>query len=205
MKKWSRRKRWLVGIASSLAFVLLFAAVGVYAIGYVNLFRAHEHCSKGLGLALRQYAADHAGQYPHHTNGFGDALLELVKSGALPDVHWITAPGDDGRMFRECLTNNLDVPEAKCTRIYVQGLSEANIGDRVAIAFDKYPTPGGDHFRRPWGRPQRDVVMSDGTVEFIYEVAWPRFAREQIEQLVKLGLSRSELEALFGMQSQSNP
>jgi hypothetical protein len=200
MKKWSRKKRWLVGMVTSLGCLPLLWFGGAFAIGYFNLFHAHEHCSKGLGLALRIYSGDHEGNFPYHTNGFGDALLLLLKEDMVTDPRTLTAPGDDGRMFKECRSKGLDVDETKCSRIYIQGLSETKIGEySVAIVFDAYPTPGGDHFRRPWGEPTRDVVMADGSVEFVYEKNWPRFATNQIERLAKLGLNRDELEKLFGI------
>ena len=205
MKKWSRRTKWFLGIGAGFGALFLLFFGSLFLIGYFNLFHAHEHCSKVLGSALLMYAHDHEGQYPYHTNGFGDALLLLVKGGELPDVHWITAPGDDGTMYRRCLTNSLDVPENQCTRIYIQGLSESNAADRVALVFDKYPTPGGDHFRHPWREPTRDVVMSDHFVEWISEKRWPAFAREQIAKLVKLGFEQPELESLFAVQTQQSP
>jgi hypothetical protein len=204
MKTWSRKKRWLVGVTTALVFLLLACIGGLLAVGYFNIFHAHEHCSKGLSLDLRQYAMDHFGQFPHHTNGFGDALLLLVTDGVSPDVRAITAPGDDGTIFKECLAKGLNVPEEKCSRIYIQGLAETNAYDGVALAFDGYPTPGGDHFRRPWGDPTRDVVMADGSVQFIHENRWPAFAQDQIERLALLGFKRDELEKLFGVRSKES-
>lgn len=199
MITWSRKKRWLLGLAVSLGLLLL-AAVGAFlVIGNFNLFRAHQHCSKGLGLLLRQYASTHYGNYQVHSNGFGDALLLLIKDDDHANVRLLVAPGDDGKMLLECLEKHLDVPEAECSRIYIQGLSEKNADDGVALVFDTYPTPGGDHFRRPWGKPIRDVVMADGSVEFIPEKRWPAFAHDQIERLVRLGHERSGLEKLYGV------
>jgi hypothetical protein len=199
MKDWLK-KRWQLLLAVLIVLPLLTFA-GLFLIGIFNVFHAHEHCSKVASSAFSMYASDHEGRYPFHTNGFGDALLLLVKEGQLPDPRWITAPGDDGKVYKDCLQKGSNVPEEKCTRIYIQGLSETNAYDDVVMMFDKYPTPGGDHFRRPWGTPIRDVVMSDGRVQFISEERWPTFASEQIERLVKLGFQRQELEKLFNVQS----
>lgn len=201
MKSRSHRKRWFLGLTVSLVLLLLAAGGAFLVIGHFNLFRAHQHCSKGLGLLLRQYASTHYGNYPVHSNGFGDALLLLIKDDDHDDVRHLVAPGDDGKMLLECLAKHLDVPEEKCSRIYIQELSEKNADDGVALVFDAYPTPGGDHFRRPWGEPIRDVVMADGSVEFIPEERWPAFAQDQIERLVRLGHGRSELEKLYGVKS----
>jgi len=200
MKRWSRMIRSLFALAAGLAF--LFVA-SVLVVRCFNPFHAHEHCSKATGLAFGEYSNAHEGKYPFHTNGFGDALLLLLKEGyATPNL--LTAPGDDGKMFKEYLEKGLDVPEEKCTRIYIQGLSDPKEGDvSVMMMFDKYPTRGGDHFRSPWGRPTRDVIMNDGSVEFVSEERWPAFAKEQIELLVKLGFKRPELEKLVGLPVES--
>lgn len=203
MKKWSCKKRWLVGVVASLCALPVLWFGCVFAIGYFNLFHAHEHCSKILSAGLQLYAEDHHGKFPYHTNGFGDALLLLLKEEIETEPRILTAPGDEGGIFKACLANGANVDETKCTRIYIQGLSRTEIGESpVAMVFDAYPTPGGDHFRRPWGEPTRDVVMTDGIVEFIREKNWPGFATNQIERLVKLGLKRSDLEKLFGVDSQ---
>ncbi len=180
----------------------MLAYAGLFVIGMFNIFHAHEHCSKVAGSALRLYADEHDGKYPFHTNGFGDAILLVLKDDPHNDVRLFTAPGDDGKMLKECLEEGLDVPEEKCTRIYIQGLSETNALDDVVVMFDKYPTRGGDHFRRPWGPLIRDVIMVDGFVKFMPEERWPVFAKEQIERLVKLGFKRPELEKLFNIRSQ---
>ena len=202
MKEWMKKRWWL--LLTALIVLPLLAYAGLFLIGMFNLFHAHEHCSKGTGLALRSYASDHEGRYPFHTNGFGDAILLVLKENPSEDVRLFTAPGDDGGMLKNCLEKGLDVPEEECTRIYIQGLSETNAQDQVVMMFDKYPTRGGDHFRRPWGPLIRDVIMSDGFVRFMPEKRWPAFAREQIELLVKLGFNRPELERLFNVQSRAS-
>jgi hypothetical protein len=158
-------------------------------------FPAHEHCIKGTGLSLRCYALDHYGKFPFHTNGFGDAILVLLKELDEP-VGEFTAPGDDGSLYKECLKTGAHMPEERCTRAYVQGLSETN-NYQIALVFDRYPTRGGDHFRRPWGPLLREVAMLDGSMEVIHEEKWPEFRRKQIDLLVAEGISRAQAEKLY--------
>ena len=200
MKQWLK-KRWRLLLIAVVALPFLVYG-GLFAIGRFNLFHAHEHCSKIAGSAFSLYASEHEGKYPSHTNGFGDALLLLLKE-KYTDVRFVTAPGDDGRVLTECLAKGLDVPEDKCSRVYLQGLSEDDENGSVPMMFDRYPTRGGDHFRSPGGTPMRDVVMCGGWVEFITEARWPVFANEQIERLVSRGFKRAELQKLFGVQSKS--
>lgn len=197
MRQWSTKKKVLALVGLSLCTWV------AATMSWSHFYPAHQHCSKALAAALMRYAQDHQGRYPSHTNGFGDALLLLVKTGDA-DVSLLVAPGDDGRIYNEFLTNGQNVPEENCTRIYIQGLTDSLQCD-VAMMFDKRPTRGGDHFRSPWGTPMRDVVMSSGLVKFIPEKRWPIFASEQIEELVKLDLNRAELERLFGIKSEGIP
>lgn len=201
MKKWPWKRSWKKAIGALVILLLLWYG-GIFAIGYFNVFGAHQHCSKGLSLSLRQYASDNNGKFPFHTNGFGDALLLLLKEDYVVNARTLTAPGDDGTWFNLALTSQTDVDESRCSRIYIQGLSEAETAKyAVALVFDAYPTRGGDHGRRPWGNPIRDIVWSDGSADSIHENSWPTFATNQIELLVKLGLDRSEMEQLYGVDS----
>jgi len=188
----SRKWRWVIGGVVGLAG--LFVAF-MFAMAFLNPFHRHEHCIRQTGLGFRLYANDHHGEYPFHPNGFGDALLLLVRSNHTY-VAMITAPGDDGHYFEECLKTGADVPEARCSRVYVQGLREAS-NPQLAMVFDRRPTRGGDHWRRPWGPLMRDVCLADGSVLFLNESGWPAFAKQQIELLVQEGFSRTEAERLY--------
>jgi hypothetical protein len=139
------------------------------------------------------YEGDHHGQLPFDTNGFGDALMLLVKSGTAGEEQerWsvLTGVGDDGGVFRAALASGAHIPEEKCSRIYVQGLAETN-DHNIAILFDRYSTPGGDHFRRPWGPMVREVCLLDGFMQIVAETNWAQFSSNQIELLVANGITR---------------
>ena len=74
------------------------------------------------------------------------------------------------------------IPEEKCSRVYVQGLCETN-SPEIAILFDRYSTPGGDHFHSPWRPLVREVCMLDGSMQVIRETNWAQFSSSQIELL----------------------
>lgn len=165
------------------------------------LFQSHRHCIQVAGSALRLYADDHEGRYPYDTNGYGAALLTLLKGDILGGTNSfhvgpITAPGDRGSVFTNALIHNVVVPESSCTRVYVQGLSESN-NPELAILFDKYPTRGGDHFRRPWGPLQREVIFVMSGFKVIDEADWPKFAQRQIQLLIAEGFSRERAMELY--------
>jgi hypothetical protein len=136
------------------------------------------------------YSGKHEGSFPFSTNGFGDALLQLVDTNYLFELMMICGPGDDGHIFRETLTNRSIVPEEKCSRVYIQGLSESN-DPRICILFDRNSCRGGDHFRSPWGHRVREVCLLDGTMEVVPDEKWPEFSRQQIDLLVDAGFSRT--------------
>src|SRR5687767_6042384 len=119
--------------------VALFAAVAL-TVGVTLLIRPialtealfqHNHCIKILDGALQQYASEHNGQFPTHTNGYGDALLLLHHFQP-----FFSGPGYSEDVFRKALMSGGDVPESQCGRVYVQGLRESS-NPEIAIVFDK--------------------------------------------------------------------
>ena len=136
------------------------------------------------------YAGEHYGQLPFSTNGFGNALLELVDTNYLAEIKLICGPGDDGHIFLEALKNNSIVPEEKCSRVYIQGLSDAN-DPQICILFDRNSCPGGDHFRSPWGHRVREACLLDGSMQIIRDEDWPEFSKKQVELLVAAGFIKT--------------
>ncbi len=141
-------------------------------------------------MAFRFYAQAHGGMLPFHTNGFGDALLLLVKEGHAPSVAYICGPGDDGSVLSNALARGLHMPEEECTRVYIQGLSETN-DPSLCILFDRRSVPGGDHFYG-MGKPLREACMLDGGMETILDQRWPEFCRKQVDLLVAAGWTREK-------------
>ncbi len=189
----TRRKKWVIWGSLILLPVLLISAY--ICMGVFNVFHAHKHCIKQAGSALLMYAEEHHGNFPSDTNGSGNALLLLVRGGYLGDTNGqysigpITGPGDDGRIFRETLQTGAAIPEQKCSRIYIQGLSRNN-NPEIAILWDKKSSPGGDHWHRPWGPLLREVSLLDGSMQVIAEKDWAAFASNQVELLVRDGIAR---------------
>ena len=168
----------------------LIAVVGCLgAVWLHHLKKVHQHCMKIAGMTFLQFADEHGGAFPYHTNGFGDALLLLVKDSP-QDIRFICGPGDDGHVFSNALAQGQDVPESQCSRVYVQGLSETN-DPRLCILFDRRSVPGGDHFYG-WGKRVREACMLDGFMETVPDGRWAEFSRQQVELLVAAGFQREK-------------
>ncbi len=108
-------------MVSGVSFLGLVVGLGIAIVHHWG--KVHQHCIKAAGIALWTYAEDHGGAFPYNTNGFGDALLLLVK-GDYGQLSVFCGPGDDGHVLSNALTNGLHVPEEACTRVYVQGFEE---------------------------------------------------------------------------------
>jgi hypothetical protein len=192
----SKHRRWIRWLAALTVLALLMAG-GLVGFMALSMRYTHQHCMKGATLGLRIYANDHGGKFPYHTNGFGDALL-LFATGTneYATIALITGPGDDGETYKAAMKNHTDVPEAKCSRVYVQGLSETN-HPVIAIIFDRRSVRGGDHFRSPFRDYVREVGLLDGSMQVISDRRWPEFSRNQIELLVQAGIPRAAAEEYY--------
>src|SRR5215510_15404800 len=138
-----RRKLLRLFIAGLMAITLLgvvgFVYVKTHPVVFNESFLGHAHCIAAAGSTLSLYANKHEGRFPFHTNGFGDALILLLRWTGDLNPYFITGANDDGRIFRNALVNGTDVREELCSRIYIQGLAQSNDG-RIAILFDKRPS-----------------------------------------------------------------
>jgi len=182
----TRTKIILISVLLLLGSIVGLATTWLW---YLNHY-VHQHCIVQTGLAFRMYEEDHYGRFPFNTNGFGNALLELVETNNLDVIRTICGPDDDGHLFREALTNHSVIPEEQCSRVYVQGLSETN-DPRICVLFDRNSCRGGDHFRSPWGRRLREACFLDGSWQPIPDEKWPEFSQHQVELLITAGFSRT--------------
>jgi hypothetical protein len=195
----SRWPRWCSAVGLSLLLIAVGAVLYVrtHPLVFNESFWEHSHCIAQVGMALRLWANDHGGKYPTHTNGYCDALLLTWDEMNSPNL--MTGPGYSGEPFRKAHETKTHLPDSEGGRVYVQGLSE-DMHSGIALVFDKLPTPGGDHthlFARCFAPLGREVCFVDGSHRFVREEDWPQFTQEQIQRLVKAGISRSEAERLY--------
>lgn len=169
----------LAGAGTALLFLILVGFV--YSLLNPPL-HDHAHCITVAQGMLDLYASKHGGQYPYHTNGYGDAILVLTTNKG--DFKFFTANGYSIGVFVDALRSGTDVPEQKVGRVYVQGLTTSN-SSNIAFLFDKKSRRGG---REVIGGPIGGYV-TDGE--------WPEFAKGQIELIVKVGIPREVAEAYY--------
>jgi len=195
------KHKWLqrLLIVLIITTVILFVCVRARPLVFNESFFGHAHCIAQAGGSLLQYASEHQSNFPTHTNGYGDALLLVVKE-YLPEGPCLTGPGYDSDVFKKALASNGNVDEATCGRVYIQGLTTSS-DPEIAILFDKLPTPGGDHchgLARLTAPLCREVLFVDGSHRMIQESEWLEFSQKQIELLVKAGFDRAAAESLYG-------
>jgi hypothetical protein len=181
----ARRKKLL--FVAATFFVVLVGLGGTW-LWYLNHY-IHKHCIKQASLALKIYSGEHFGHLPYSTNGFGDALTLFARTDESV-LNSICGPDDDGHLFSEALANHSVVPEDKCSRVYIQGLTESDSPD-ICVLFDRNSCKGGDHGRSPWGHPLREASLLDGSMQIIRDEDWPEFSQKQVELLVAAGFSRT--------------
>jgi hypothetical protein len=197
--------KWLVRVS------IIIAVLGLGVVIYVKMhplvfnesFFQHAHCMAQADMALLIWAHEHGGQFPTHTNGYGDVLLLVWNEAGSPQI--LTGPGYSPDPIRRAHDKQTHLAEAECGRVYVQGLHD-DTDRRIVILFDKLSTPG-DHthfFGRMWSPLGREVGFVDGSHGFISDDHWPSFAKEQIDLLVRAGFDRKEAERLYAERGTSS-
>jgi len=193
-----KRRRLLKTTLMGGVVVFLFCIyyVRTHPLVFNESLWQHAHCMPQAASSLRTYAADHAGVFPYHTNGYGDALLMMTPERAW--FYYLTGPGYDASAFREALDSGRDVDESRCGRVYVQGLSVSNDA-KIALFFDKVAAPPDhSHFpRRLWRGFVREVCFVGGDWDAVPVERWPTFAQEQIGLLVQAGFTREHAQKLY--------
>lgn len=130
--------------------------------------------------------------------GWGDALLKLRQSK--DDHNWVSfvvGVDDDGSHLLDALAHGTDVDEARCTRIYVQGLTQNSLGE-TAMLFDRDSEPGGDHFRFRFSDPLREVLTVSGSHRMIKDGDWPKYVESQRKLLRDQGFDEDKIAEFYG-------
>lgn len=177
--------------------IIFIAAISVPVFRWI-FPPSHKHCIKQATFTLLGYADRNQGRFPESDKGWGDALLEL---GVLQDREmWmpsIVGVDDDGSHLIEAMTHGSDVEEDRCTRVYVQGLTEKS-HSAIAILFDRESEPGGDHSRNRFAEPVRELITVAGEHKTIKDRDWIPYVEGQRKLLQEQGLTREIIAEVYG-------
>lgn len=198
----SKKRLQKIGVVALSAVAVLTVTIWMFVrnnpLIFNESFLGHAHCIKQATSELLLFAHDNGGRFPSHTNGYADAIMSIDSS----TLYAFTGAGYTTEPLKAARDEKRNVPESELGRVYVQGLREHN-DPKIAILFDKLPTPGGDHchgFSRVWAPLAREVGFLDGSMERIWEKDWERFSREQISLLVAASFSKETAESYYSEQ-----
>lgn len=145
-----------------------------------------------------EYANSNQGRFPESDKGWGDALLKL---GDLEErdmwIPFIVGVDDDGSHLVEAMKHGLNVDENRCTRVYVQGLSDKS-NPSIAIHFDRDSEPGGDHFRNRFAEPVRELITVAGSHRMIKDPDWQQHVESQRKLLEEEGFPQERIDEIYG-------
>ncbi len=177
--------------------MVIIVAVAVPVYRWI-LPPSHQHCMKQAGFIFLGYAKEHQGRFPESDRGWGDALLKLGDSEDRDLwVPYIVGVDDDGVRLVEAMARGTDVDEARCTRVYVQGLNE-NSPSAIALLFDRDSEPGGDHFRCRFREPVREVITVAGSHMMIKDRDWIAYVESQRKLLQEQGFTEDQIAEVYG-------
>ena len=173
--------------------------VSLAVVGWRRVFPpSHQHCILQASMLLKLYAAENGGKFPLSERGWGDGLLKLgAKDPPESWIRLIVGVDDDGAVFEAALADGTDIDEAACSRVYVQGLDVESDGD-VAILFDRYSEPGGDHQRCRFRAPVREVLTVGGRFTTVRDDEWPGFVEKQRGLLREQGFGEQAIAEVYG-------
>jgi hypothetical protein len=168
-----KRRIWLraLCVIAGVLAVLTWLAAAYWRHNYP--YGWSHCCAKGVGLALRGYAQDHAGRYP--TGGdTPEASLSLLYSNYL-DAYMLRGKTVPLQLVEETLRKKGKLDPQSCGWHYVEGLTEADnpqlaiVWDKVGLGHNGERLKGGGH----------EVVLLDGTTTYVGGKRWPEFLEEQ--------------------------
>lgn len=173
MHEMPKRRIWLrvLCVIAGLLAVLALLATAYWKHEYP--YGSSHCCDKGVGFALREYAADHNGRYP--TGGdTPEASLSLLYSNYL-DAYTLRGKTVPLEVVQKTLAKKGRLDPESCGWHYVEGLTEAD-NSQIAIVWDKVGLGHNGQRLRGGGH---SVVLLDGSTTYISGRRWPEFLEEQ--------------------------
>ncbi len=179
----SRRRflRWV----GSLAALGIVAVVSLKFLWANQFPYGHSHsCSKAIGSTLLIYAHDHDGWLPNGgsmpeqsfsliwTNGDPYSVKSILRGKHLAQAVVDAALAKDGFLSPQ-----------SCGWHYVEGLREDD-GPHLAVAWDR--TIGLDHNGRRRSGLVHEVILLDGSVQWVKKPKWKEFVKTQRELLAEI-------------------
>ena len=137
-------------------------------------------CSKCLGMSLRLYAEDNNGLLPCGAATPEGSLSLLLKSD--PSVkRALRGKNISQRTVDEAIARDGLLGPASCGWHYVEGLRESD-DLQIAVVWDK--AIGLSHNGERASGLMHEVVMLDGSMQYITRKHWPEFVEQQKRLLI---------------------
>jgi hypothetical protein len=179
-RRW-RRVGWVL-----LVLIVVVTGCAVWFKQQYPYGESHN-CSKGLGISLRIYANDNDDWYPHGMSTPEASLSLLVKrkptlASLLRGKHLSQAT------VEKALLQDGELGPNSCGWHYIEGLRESD-SPQLAVAWDR--VTGLDHQGRRRSGSQHEVVMVDGSTQFVSKRAWPNFVANQKRLLAEASKART--------------
>lgn len=140
-------------------------------------------CSVGLGLGLRGYASKHNGWFPHGEATPEASLSLLYKDDPVTALWTLGGKNIPGKTVEATLKQDGKLTPATCGWHYVEGLRDDD-DDRIPIAWDKVVGLGHNGQRR--SDIMHEVILLDGSHQFIPKQKWPEFVANEKRLLANL-------------------
>jgi hypothetical protein len=181
LEKKRARRIWvkLLRLSIPLLLILLLAAWGSYR--YTFPYGESHCCILVLGSALRSYAEEHNGRFPSGQATPEASLSLLAKADYGINAYILRGKTVPLEVASNTLAKDGVLGPESCGWHYVEGLTLADNPD-IAIVWDKV---GLGHNGQRLKRGGHEVLLLDGSHNYITGQGWPAFLQTQKELLAK--------------------
>ncbi len=171
-----------------LVLALALAAWGWWR--YTFPYGYSHSCSKALGMSLRIYADERSGWLPHGL-ATPEASLSLLVTNDPTIQQLLRGKNVPQKVVDETLARDRFLGPESCGWHYVEGLRESD-DPEIAVLWDKVTGLWHNGNRKGW--VMHEVVLLDGSMQFVSREKWPDFVQRQRQLLAETIAKRTKAE-----------
>lgn len=169
------------------AFIALVVLLEQVWYRYTYPFGWSHSCSAGLGLSFPLYEENHGGWLPHGESTPETSLSLLYKDDPVTALWTLGGKNISRETLEAAFKRDGKLYPTNCGWHYVEGLRDGDPPE-IAVVWDK--TIGLGHNGQRVRGMMHEIVLLDGSHQYISKQNWPAFVAKEKELLAQIIASR---------------